>query len=179
MLALNVLALAGCATSTGQAWVQEPEEAFRSAASPDLARVTAADGESLNVARVAEPNLAQTGEAPRHRLDHVVSLGEGEGAAPAPLSPPMGSTTPPVVVNIVNYAAPSSGYGYPSSYGSDYTPRVASPRSPVAGATRVAPVHVRASGGTPPLGHDWQAAPSYGPNFPYHTGPASAWERPR
>jgi hypothetical protein len=172
----------GCAT-TGQSWVQEPENALSVTASPGSERIAMADRESLALVGAAEPSLAPSSEAPRHRLDHVVSL--GEGAASAPPSPGVigSSSAPPtpVVVHIVNYAAPSYGYAAPSyDYAPGYSqsyPRAAHRFSP-AGASRVAPVNL-APGGTPPLAHDWQTARSYGPNFPYHTGPASPWERAR
>jgi hypothetical protein len=163
------LAVTGCAT-TGQAWVQQPENALSMTASPELEpRVTAEPVGAI------EPSPL-SGEAPRRRLDHVVSLGEGAASAAPPSSAVGGpsSATTPVVVNIVSYAAPS--YGYAPGYAPAYSSVGYRPTS--AGVSRVAPVNI-APGGTPPLGHDWQAPRSYGPNFPYHTGPASPWERPR
>ncbi|HWA75525.1 MAG TPA: hypothetical protein VG937_24490 [Polyangiaceae bacterium] len=177
----NALVFVGCAT--GQAWVREPEDAFSSAASPELAQLTASEGPPPSVAYTAVPNLPEPDGVSRRRLDHVVSLGEGASAAPAQPGDAATSASPTVVINIVNTTAPSPGsanygYGYPARYG-DQVPRFTSSRAPAAGVSRVAPTRAGASAGTPPVGHDWPASPSYGPNFPYHTGPASPWERTR
>jgi hypothetical protein len=173
----SALVFAGCAT--GQAWVREPEDAFSSATSPELAQLTASE-RPLSETSAAGPNFEQPVEAPRRRLDHVVSLGEGASGTPAQADGARASPNPTVVVNIVNTTAPgatSYGYGYAGDYGVSAT-RFAGSHHPT-GVSRVAPARVGTSGGTPPVGQDWPAPASHGPSFPYHTGPASPWERTR
>lgn len=155
-------ALPACAATSGRAWVREPEDANldTDAANVELSPLPAgASAEALDESAPEELSEA------RPRLAHVVSLGEsesGSGRAPAPVN---GAPAPGVVVNIVNYGsqAYAGGYGYPLSY------RTATSGAPVVHSSP-------AASGAPSLGGDWRPAPSYGPSFPWHTGPAPAWE---
>lgn len=175
VLVCSAFVFAGCAT--GQAWVREPEDAFSSATSPELAQLTASET-SLSEAPPRSSKLGEPGDTPRRRLDHVVSLGEGATAPSAQSDGAGANATPTVVVNIVNTSAPgSTSYGY--GYTSDYAPSFAGSRHVATGVSRVVPARTGTSGGTPPVGHDWPAPASHGPSFPYHTGPASPWERTR
>ncbi|HET9933973.1 MAG TPA: hypothetical protein VFQ35_24890 [Polyangiaceae bacterium] len=156
-----------CASTSGRAWVRAPEDANleTDVASVDLAPLPAGASSELSDSKSSD----ETGDVPRPRLAHVISLGESEAAprSAQPSGAPLTSATPGVVVNIVNYgsSAYAGGYGYPLSY------RTATSGAPV--------VHSSPTVGTPSLGGDWRPAPSYGPSFPWHTGPAPAWERSR
>lgn len=159
LLSLLFVLSSACGASNGRAWVRD---------AGDVSPAT-----ELSDAELAPP-LATTSELevppevtdpPRPRLAHVVSLGESETGASRPVAAVASpAKAPGVVVHIVNYgSAPfAGGYGYPLTYRSTTS-------SPPA-------VHTPApSSGTPSLGGDWKAAPSYGPSFPWHTGPAPAW----
>jgi hypothetical protein len=161
-LSMSLLSLSACAATTGRAWVHEPEDANLDTdaayAALDLEPVPGSVPEAQE----------QMSDAPRPRLAHVVSLGQSESSAPRPTAPAApGCTTPSVVVNVVNYgcARYAAGYGYPLTY------RTTTNDS--------APPRASSSSSTPSLGQDWARPPSYGPSFPWHTGPASPWERSR
>jgi hypothetical protein len=167
--------LTACAAG-GKAWVQEPESGF-TAADPPQAQ-SAALLELASAPAPASPSeLARTdADAPRRRLDHVVSLGDGAAAGPATgrddaAASPYGA---PAVVNVYNVLQPSTlgyGYGY-ASYG--YAARGWASRPSTLPSTPSQPSHAPS---TPSLGGDWSQTPSYGPSFPYRTAPASPWQR--
>ncbi|MGC4087431.1 MAG: hypothetical protein QM756_05985 [Polyangiaceae bacterium] len=161
---LALLALSACSATTGRGWVNEPEDGNAGASVP--AREFEASAAPLALA----PTLTDDAEPARPRLSRVVSLGQSE-IDPARPATPLGAAAPPgVVVNIVNYGSNpyTAGYGYPTTY-----------RSVGSSSYGTFAPSVSSSTGTPGLGGDWARAPSYGPTFPYHTAPASPWERSR
>jgi hypothetical protein len=163
--------VAACATP-GRNWVQEPEPGFSQASAAEAARELSA---SEPYQREPVSERSEDDVVARPRLDRVISLGEGVGSSPvpAPAAAPVGPA--PVVVNIVNYAGAGSVPvgGYPLYYGTSARYSSAS-----AGHYPSAPaVHDRSGSSTPALGGDWRAPVSHGPSFPYHSGPASPWER--
>lgn len=165
-LVLASLALSACAATTGRAWVHEPEDAnLDTDAAYAVRDLDPAPG---SLTPIPQASAAESVDAPRPRLAHVVSLGQSESGAARPALAAATPAPPGVVVNIVNYgSAPySAGYGYPLSY-----------RTSSAGASAAPPA--AASGGAPALGQDWSRPPSYGPAFPWKTGPASPWQRAR
>lgn len=182
LLAGSAFVSVGCAT-TGQAWVQEPENALNLTGAPALEHMASVDRATLSVAHAAEPAPVAADDAPRHRLDHVVSLGESEASAPPPApnsSAPLGAPGP-VVVNIVNYTPPS--YGYPIGYVRPYPAAAHRPLGP-SSSERVSNVPQRdvprsATPRTPTREGNWVTPPSHGPSFPFRSAPASPWERAR
>lgn len=156
-------ALSACASTSGRAWVREPEDANLDTDAANVELSPLPEG----AATVAlDERAAEDAVEVRPRLAHVVSLGESESGSGRAAGPVTGAPPAPgVVVNIVNYgsSAYAGGYGYPLSY------RTSASGAPV--------VHsAPAASGAPALGGDWRPAPSYGPSFPWHTGPAPAWE---
>jgi hypothetical protein len=98
----------------------------------------------------------------RPRLRHSITLGESHaGSPPAPTgAAPDAPAT--VQVNVHTYVPVTiNNYG-----GFDYA--VDHDGAPRARTSRTAPVHP---------GQDFPTPPSYGPQFPYRTGPASPWAR--
>jgi len=166
------LSAAGCIT-TGQAWVQQPENSLIEPSSEQ--RVAAADLEPLSVAQSAPLRPPAAADAPRPRLSHVVSLGESVASeAPPPAASPSPSAgAAPVTVNIVNYLAPAYDYGYSAP------PFRQESRLRGHGSAHSRSTAASRSADTPPVAHDWRAPASYGPIFPYRTSPASPWQRPR
>jgi hypothetical protein len=152
--------------------VQEPEPGFSQASAAEAARELSAD-EPYH--REPASDRSEDEVVARPRLDRVISLGEGVGSAPVPPATAATLAQAPVVVNIVNYAGAGSVPlgGYPLYYGTS-----ARYSSAPAGHYPSAPaVHGRSGTSTPALGGDWRPPTSHGPSFPYHSGPASPWER--
>ncbi len=173
LLVIAATSLAACATS-GHAWVQEPEPGW-SAAGNERGYADALAVASPNEASLVTPDPAF---APRPRLARVVSLGESStarepSAAAALAAPSAAPAAPTVVVNIVNHA----GRGYaPGAVYTSAAPLYRSHRVAAPTVTRPSPATPPAK---PPLGGDWRTPASYGPMFPYHSAPASSWERGR
>jgi hypothetical protein len=136
----------GCATTSGQDWLNSPVD-------PPASPV------AKNELYVSADSAVQS----RPRLRHTVTLGESYvssiSGAPAGANPSGDSlhvsvrTLVPVTVN--NYTA----YGWADRYDA---PRAVTP------APRSAPLQP---------GQDFPSPPSYGPAFPYRSGPASPWSR--
>lgn len=100
-----------------------------------------------------EVRLPREHQAPRRRLDRVVTLGQDAhlpGRAPAPTAAaPSTVLVQPVVVPQPAFPPGWSGSGW---YGPVYTTPPSRPSSPVNPVT-----------GTPPVGGDWPAPPDHGP----------------
>jgi hypothetical protein len=130
------LACAGCATTSGNAWLSSPLE--------QQAEL------SHEVSIAAEPSA----EA-RPRLSHTVTLGETYVSPPSPAAP---SGVPAVQVNVQtqvpivvnNYGGYGYGYAYGGyGYGANATTRSTSART--------------SSGAPTKVGGDFPAPPDYGP----------------
>jgi hypothetical protein len=154
---VSVAVLAGCASSTGLSWVNEP----RSATEP----VTNSSQPSIPAPADLEP-VADS----RPRLNHTVTLGSidaptaDRGAGSANAAP----GGPSVVINnynVMNVATPTYGYGFANlGYG----------RAPLSIPTGSAP-RSNAPALTP--GQSWPTISDHGPSFPYRSSPAAPWGR--
>lgn len=100
---------------------------------------------------------------PRARLSRTVTLGEVIEPAPEPTAPAVAAAPPaPVNVTVNNYVtAPAPVYGGWVE------------RAPVRHASPPA-APPRSAGQTTPA-QNWPAPRSYGPSFPFKTGPSSPW----
>jgi hypothetical protein len=130
--------------------------------------MSAAERARAQLAVSATSVAAEDDVEPRPRLDHVVTLGQSFTSPAVPVSSAVAGG-PLVVVNVMSQGAPAYGYGY------GYYPAVGGYGGGRAAAASPAPMRA----GTPSIGGDWPAPRSVGPNFPYHSGPAPAFERPR
>ncbi|HEX6271499.1 MAG TPA: hypothetical protein VFZ53_00595 [Polyangiaceae bacterium] len=172
LVRLAVVAVAagafGCATTSGSAWVRQPEPG------PFAGDELAVAAANHSVEALDEPRSSRLGfelerdavPPARPRLDRTVTLGEVVASYPerAPAAPV--AERAPVSVTINNYVTPApSGYGYYDGY---YRAPLVVHRPGGGGrphpAPRAAPTHP---------GQDWPAIPSYGPSFPFKTAPAA------
>jgi hypothetical protein len=166
--------LVGCG-ATGLAWVDEPETAsgWSESEQRSLANtpVPPSHGPAPVIPAVADAEPAQReGEPQSHqRLNHTITLGEVDVAAPSAEAAP--AYGPNVSVTINNYGqSPAPGYAsYYSGYGGFGVARGSSfgRSSPVTGASR--------SSGSMQPGQNWPAVSDHGTSFPYRSAPASPW----
>jgi hypothetical protein len=166
---LSLLVLSGCASASNAAWLREPEEGL-------LLRDGAPNLEtSATIAASASPRSAEASVVPndarsRPRLRQTVTLGEtiASAAEPTP-APAPGGNAAPVNVTVNNYVtAPAPAYG---GWVEPLPGRAA--RSQAATPRGVSPP-TTGGGASQPAG-SWPSPPSYGPAFPFKTGPASPW----
>lgn len=158
LLAVLAPALASCATTSGQDWLNSPLDEQATSTSERLARESAAPA---TVPGLQDPSSSNA----RPRLQHTITLGEDYGiasAAPAGAAP--GGPSIQVNVNVPVAVNNYGGYGYGLGY---------------YGYANGSPAR---SGGPAPTPHvqpgqDFPSPPSYGPAFPYRTAPASPWAR--
>ncbi|HEY2406170.1 MAG TPA: hypothetical protein VGI10_09215 [Polyangiaceae bacterium] len=174
VIALGACCSFGCG-ATGLDWVGEPD-APTASAEPHASRVAMSEplppGAAAHAVAVTSPDAepAQAAAEDHPRLAHTVTLG-GDAAAPgeavAQGAPPAAGQT--IVINNYtsspSYAYPGYGYGFATSRSSFGVGRAFTPAS-------------RASNTIQP-GQSWAPPAAMGPNFPYHVGPASPWERGR
>lgn len=165
---LAFVALTACGgAATNAEWVQEPEGGGSIGQQPV----------ALDHDAVAETTSDYAPKNGPQRLDHTVTLGSVFVAPPDPSSP---SGPPPasVTINLNNYNG--GGYGTPYYGGYGYVPYYAGGGFRPGGGFPSGgnPSHGGGSSTIQP-GQSWPSVPSYGPAFPYHTGPASPWETRR
>lgn len=158
LLAVLASALAGCAATSGQDWLNSPLDEQASSASERLARESAAPA-TVPGPQDPSPSLA------RPRLQHTITLGEDYGiASAAPAGAAQGGPSVQVNVNVPVAVNNYGGYGYGLGYYGYANGSPARPPGPTP-TPRVQP------------GQDFPSPPSYGPAFPYRTAPASPWAR--
>jgi len=151
------VAALGCGTTTGSAWVREPEPGpFAS----DEAALTAPLHSDDTFDEPMRSRWAPDEESRvRPRLDRTITLGETGAATSERPAEGRAAESGPISITINNYlTSPRSDQGY-------YVAPVFE-RAPVQRAAPARP--------TEP-GQDWPALPSYGPAFPFRTAPASPW----
>jgi len=156
--------LAGC-VQNGREWVHAPIDddvgSPRERLAPDATPWSAA-------------SPASGGSPNRGRITRTITLGESltPGAPPSPSSNRSRAEGPGATtfVESSSYRAPrSTSYGWGGSGWGPRYPSYPSYPEPRASTPRAAPPMQ--------VGDDWQKPPSYGPAFPFRTGPASPWAR--
>jgi hypothetical protein len=173
------LVLTGCGTTSGLAWVHEPESGVDMSPpsgdpSTQRARAPAVAGARSEADERAELRAAMAEDmAPPRRIQRTITLGETTDTptyTAAAAAPP--GAAAPVTVNVyINQAPPLAygpGYGYVTT-GGLAGGFVRAPRAEVARAAAVPPAAMRP-------GLDWAPPPAYGPAFPYRMGPSSPWQ---
>jgi hypothetical protein len=163
------LGAVGCATTSGSAWVSQPEPGpFAN----DELGVAASDHpiDALDEPRSSRLVSELDGDAAtprgRPRLDRTVTLGEVTASYPEQ-APPAPAERAPVSITINNYVSttPNGDYdGYSSA------PLVVHRPGHGGGRPHPAP---RATPAHP--GQNWPAIPNHGTSFPFKTAPASPW----
>jgi hypothetical protein len=153
LLLACLLAQGGCARTSGSDWLREPLP-------PQAPVLDASFAEPVRDAPSAtRPEGVRRQTSARPRLQHTVTLGESY-SSPASQSASNSTAASPVQVTVQTYVPVSvTSYGSPGYVMDGDAP-------PPAG---------RGSGLQP--GQDFPHPPSYGPAFPYRSGPAPAWER--
>ena len=164
------LLLSGCASASHSAWLREPEEGlFLGERMPNLeTSVSASDRAAPN--RADDAVVVDEAARPRARLSRTVTLGETTAPSREPSAGAASeANAAPVNVTVNNYVtAPAPVY-----YGGwvDRVPARAHGVTP----RDVSPPSTAPRGGSPAPAVSWPSPPSYGPSFPFKSGPASPW----
>jgi hypothetical protein len=159
----------GCASTTGSAWVSQPEPGPFT--NDELELATA----EHPLDALHEPQSSRFDSELEHdsapqsrpRLAHTVTLGEVHASYPERAAPAPVGDRAPVSVTINNYVttAPNGYYdGYYAAPFVAHRPDGAGSRPHP--APRAAPTHP---------GQNWPAIPNHGTSFPFKTAPASPW----
>jgi hypothetical protein len=173
VLAVSAFGVLGCATTSGSAWVSQPEPGPFANEELSLAVSETHDAafEEPLTQRIVPEIASEGAPAARPRLDRTVTLGELD----VPYSERTGSGSAgdhalvTVIVNhTVNVRSNVDGYYAAPSFAGDFRP---------AHEGRAVPSSARSAQDPGPLrpGQDWPAIPNRGTSFPFKTAPASPW----